>query len=95
MERQLLAQILGKAPGLKASKAHYEVSEDHRLSVFLGEPGQAMVLRDVASCELLDHCIALVSREDGAITYLTYDAVHGLSVRPPAALADQRRAGFA
>lgn len=93
MDKAILRSILGQAQGVTADGSAYEVAEKHRLTFYIGRPGQAMVVSDVASCRLEDHFVAIVSRESGATIYVEYETIHALSDRPPAPDLS-RRAGF-
>ena len=52
MTRDLLAKILSDAPGVSSKKSAYNVAEDHRMAVYVGQPGQAMIVADVGQCTL-------------------------------------------
>lgn len=93
MERMVLAEILGNAPGVEREGDAFKTASGHRLSFYVGQPGQAMVIGDVVTCQLQDSYLELVTRETGATIYLAYDAIHGLSRRPPDP-KEERRAGF-
>ena len=90
----MLARILELAPGVTASKNRFEVAEHHRLTLYIGEPGQAMVVPEVAACVFEDGFLRVETRDTGTHLFFEYAAVHGVSDRPPAASAGARRAGF-
>lgn len=93
MDRKTLTEILGRAPGVKHAKNRYEVSKDHRLTFYLGQPGRAMVVPDVASCALEETYLEIQSRDDGAVFFAMFDAVEAIAVRPSSAPAE-KRTGF-
>ena len=93
MDKAILRSILGAAEGVTLEDGSYQVSEKHRVTFYVGQPGQAMVISDVASCSLEDHFVTIVSRETGAAVYVEYESIHALSDRPPA-VETSRRAGF-
>ncbi|MEM7449709.1 MAG: hypothetical protein AAF355_15850 [Myxococcota bacterium] len=94
MDRATLLKMLEVTPGLTLSKEAIHVAEKHRLSFYLGQPGQAMVISDVLQATLYDSFLSLVRREDGAVLSVLYEAIHGLAVRPPKP-KEERRPGFA
>jgi hypothetical protein len=53
-----------------------------------------MVIGDVAGGKLADGFVELMTRETKTTTYLDYEAIHGVAVRPPKE-EEKRRAGFA
>lgn len=93
MDQTILRKILDSAQGVSLVAGAYEVSEKHRVTFYVGRPGQAMVIADVASCRLEEGYTSIVSRESGTTIYVEYEAIHALSDRPPTA-ETSRRAGF-
>ncbi len=94
MDRQTLIAVLEKADGLSTNGGSFEVEEEHALNLYLGQPGQAMVVRDVQKLEPMDAFLAVVTREPEATYYVEYAEVHALSTTPPEEKSE-RRAGFA
>ncbi|HJL06227.1 MAG TPA: hypothetical protein RMH85_20560 [Polyangiaceae bacterium LLY-WYZ-15_(1-7)] len=92
MEASTLAHILGAAPGITETKGTFEVEEGHRVTFYLGQPGQAMIVRGIVRVRLEDEYVHLGREGDGEL-FLTYGAVHGVGVQPPEEAA-KRRAGF-
>jgi len=90
----MLAKMLELAPGVTASKNRYEVAEAHRLTLYIGEPGQAMIVPEVAVCVLEDHFLHIETRDTGTHLFFEYESVHGVSDRPPAGSTPPRRTGF-
>jgi len=71
----------------------YSVAEDFSVSVYVGKPGQAMELSELARLRLDAAFCEITSREHGTVYYVEYSSLHGLCVRPPSG-AGGRRAGF-
>ena len=94
MKRDVIEKILARAPGVEASKDRYKVSEEHRLSLYLGEAGRAMVVGEIDRIVLDEDFLEVTTREDETVLYVSYDAVQAVSFRPPKE-SRGRRAGFA
>ncbi|MCA9578762.1 MAG: hypothetical protein R3B40_01705 [Polyangiales bacterium] len=97
MNRSTLENILDRASGVtRATKngSEFEVEEGHRVTFYLGRPGQAMEISDVQRCQLHDDFVELASGESETVTFVEYDAIHALAAKPPKGDA-KRRAGFA
>ncbi|MCG8557162.1 MAG: hypothetical protein MJD61_18025 [Proteobacteria bacterium] len=94
MTRDTLLQILNNCQGVApATEAHgFEVAQGHRLTLFLGEPGSAMALTDVAGLRLQPEFVEARTRESETL-YVGYDAVHALRHRTGRG-GDGGRAGF-
>jgi hypothetical protein len=93
MERPTFEAMLEAAAGVERDGDQYSVADGYGLSVFIGEPGQAMEVSEVEALRLSDGFIEARSREHHQIYYLEYSSLHGLRVRPPND-AGGRRAGF-
>ncbi len=93
MERPTLEAMLEAATGVDRDGDHYTVTEGYRLSVYVGEPGQAMEVSEVLSLRLKDAFCEATSGEHDAVYYLEYNSLHGLSVRPPSG-GGAHRPGF-
>lgn len=93
MERRTLEAMLDTATGVDRKGDQYTVSEGHRVSLYIGEPGQGMEVSEVASVKLLDTFCEVTSGEPRATYYVEYSSLQGLSVRAPTG-ASGRRAGF-
>ena len=85
--------MLEAAAGIDQEGHEYTVSEGFRVSVYVGEPGQAMEVSELVSLRLSAAFCEATSGEHRAVYYLEYSSLHGLSVRPPSGGAG-RRAGF-
>jgi hypothetical protein len=94
MKREVLSEILVAAKGVDTKSGSFEVGEGHHVTFYVGQPGQAMVIGDVAGGKLADGFVELMTRETKTTTYLDYEAIHGVAVRPPKE-EEKRRAGFA
>ncbi|MDH5492259.1 MAG: hypothetical protein OEY14_09920 [Myxococcales bacterium] len=93
MQRSILERILAEAPGVEGKDGTYQVEEKHRVSLYVGEPGQAMVFAEIDSIALEDEYVRIVARDTGANLFVLYEAIHGVGDRPPSK-EQGRRAGF-
>ena len=93
MERATLESMLENAPGVERSAETYLVADGFRLSVYIGEPGQAMEIPEVSRLELRPTFCEVGTREQGLVYYLEYSSLHGISIHPPSG-SGGRRAGF-
>ena len=93
MERPTFEAMLEAANGVQRDGNKYTVAEGYSLSVYVGEPGQAMEVSEVAQLRLDAAFCAATSREHNSVYYLEYSSLHGLCVRPPSG-GGGRRAGF-
>ncbi len=100
MTRDTLIQILKRVPGARAaeqsskSEPSYEFAESHKIAFYIGQPGRAMLVANVAKCRLDEQYVELETREEESIVFVLYDAIHAVAGRAPKKDAD-RRAGFA
>ena len=93
MERPTFEAMLEAAAGVERQGDDYSVAEGYSLSVYIGEPGQAMEVSEVEALRLQEIFLQATSREHQTVYYLEYSSLHGLRVRPPAG-GGGRRAGF-
>lgn len=93
MERSTFEAMLQAADGIEQSGDAYAVGEGYTVSVYIGEPGQAMEVSEVAKLRLDTAFIEATSREHHSVYYLEYSSLHGLCVRPPNG-GGGRRTGF-
>ena len=93
MERPTFEAMLDAATGIERDGDQYSVADGYGLSVFIGEPGQAMEVSEVEAIRLADSYVEAHSREHHQVYYLEYSSLHGLRVRPPND-GGSRRAGF-
>lgn len=93
MERPTLEAMLEAAIGVARKGDVYTVAEDHGMSVYIGEPGQAMEVSEVVELKLHDAFCEATSREHHAVYFVEYRSLHGLCLRPPSG-GGARRAGF-
>ncbi len=94
MTRDVLHEVLAAADGVEANAESFEVGEGHHVTFYVGQPGQAMVVGDIAGGKLKEGFVELMTRETKTTTFLDYDAIHGVATRPPKE-EEKRRAGFA
>lgn len=94
MKRDVIERILGKMPGIEAAKERYAVGEDHHLSLYLGDPGRAMIVGEIDRVVLEEEFAEVSTRDAGTIIFVTYDAIQAIAIRPPKENRG-RRAGFA
>ena len=93
MERPTFEAMLDAAEGIDRDGDVCSVAEGYGLSVYIGEPGQAMEVSEVEALRLADGFVEARSREHHQVYYLEYSSLHGLRVRPPSD-GGARRAGF-
>ncbi len=95
MERAVLSEVFEKLEGVKkAADAGYEVPEELRVSMYLGTPGEGMVINQVETCRLGDTLLEVSSRESGTLFFIAYEDLRAVSCRVPKSTAG-RRTGFA
>lgn len=85
--------MLEAATGVERDGDEYTVAEGYTLSVYIGDPGQAMEVSEVARLKLDPGFCEATSREHNSVYYVEYSSLHGLCVRPPSG-GGGRRAGF-
>ncbi len=93
MERATLEAMLETADGVARDGNQYSVEEGYGLSLYVGQPGQAMEVSEVEKVTLDDSFVQAVSREHQTVYFVEYSSLHGLCVRPPSG-GGGRRAGF-
>jgi hypothetical protein len=93
MERPTFEAMLEAAAGVEGNRSEYSVAEGYSLSVYIGRPGQAMEVSELASLKLEDAFCQATSREHNTVYLMEYSSLHGLCVRPPSG-GGGRRAGF-
>jgi len=94
MDRQTLLSILQDAPGVTVDGDAVSADAERGLNLYVGQPGQAMVIRDVADMKLADDYVSASTRDGKATFYVACDEIHALSTVPPKDKSE-RRAGFA
>ena len=85
--------MLESALGVERDGSEYTVAKGYSLSVYIGKPGQAMEVSEVAGLKLDAAFCEATSREHSTVYYVEYSSLHGLCVRPPTG-GGGRRAGF-
>jgi hypothetical protein len=93
MERPTFEAMLEAAPGVERDADTYTVADDYNVSVYFGDPGQAMEVSEVTALRLEAAFCEVTSREHHSAYFVEYSSLHGLCVRPPSG-AGGRRAGF-
>jgi hypothetical protein len=93
MERPTFEAMLEAASGVERDGDAYTVAEGYSLSVYIGDPGQAMEVSEVAGLRLQAAFCETTSREHNTVYFVEYSSLHGLCVRPPSG-GGGRRAGF-
>jgi hypothetical protein len=93
MERPTFEAMLAAAPGVTLDGETYTIADDYSVSVYIGEPGQAMEVSEVTALRFQLAFCEVTSREHHAVYFVEYSSLHGLCVRPPSVAGD-RRAGF-
>jgi hypothetical protein len=93
MERPTLEAMLDAASGVERSGDEYTVTEGYSLSVYIGDPGQAMEVSEVVGLLLHAAFCEATSREHHTVYFVEYSSLHGLCVRPPSGDGG-RRPGF-
>jgi hypothetical protein len=103
MERPTFEAMLEAATGVEREGNEYRVTEGYSLSVYIGDPGQAMEVSEVGQAMEVSEVVGLrldaafcaaTSREHNSVYYVEYSSLHGLCVRPPSGVGGGRRAGF-
>jgi len=94
MNRETLLSILQDAPGVTINGDDVTADPERGLNLYVGQPGQAMVIRDVSEMRLTENYISASTRDGKATFYVSCDEVHALSTVPPKDKSE-RRAGFA
>jgi hypothetical protein len=84
MLRETLIAILQRAPGIEAKDASYLVLEGHEVTLYLGSPGRALPIQNVASVTLHDRFLEIEGKERGTL-YTAYEDVHAVLDAPPKA----------
>ena len=93
MERPTFEAMLAAASGVERDGDGYRVADGVMLSLYIGDPGQAMEVSEVAEIQLHPAFCEATSREHNSVYYVEYSSLHGLCVRPPSG-GGGRRAGF-
>jgi hypothetical protein len=91
MKREILIEILKRAPGVEGSKNTYKVAEQHRLTFYLGHETGSIVVSEVHQVTLENDFVELVSK-DGTY-FAVYEGVRFISDRAPKK-ETERRPGF-
>lgn len=93
MERSTFEAMLEAAAGVERDGDDFTVEDGYSLSVYIGQPGQAMEVSEVVKVRVDGVFCEATSREHQSVYYLEYSSLHGICVRPPSG-GGGRRAGF-
>jgi hypothetical protein len=77
MQRETLVAMLQRAEGVRLDGDRFRVTEDHEVTVYLGQPGRAVAIDHVLSIVLTDSHVEVEARDRG-IFYVAYDVLHAL-----------------
>lgn len=77
MQRETLVAMLKRAEGVRLDGDRFRVTEDHEVTVYLGQPGRAVAIDHVLSIVLTDSHAEIEARDRG-IFYVAYDVLHAL-----------------
>ena len=89
----MLESMLEEATGVQRSEDSYLVGDGFRLSLYVGQPGQAMEVAEVSALRMRDSYCEVSSNETNTVFYLEYSSLHGIAIRSPNSVGG-RRAGF-
>jgi hypothetical protein len=92
MTRDLLVEVLGRIPGVEIHDKEFTIADGHHVHFYLGQPGQAMVVRDIENGTLDGAFLTFTTRDKSASFYTEYGAVHAIATVPA---KKEGRAGFA
>jgi len=93
MTRDVLSKLLSSAPGVQQTGDTFEVADGHHLTLYVGRPGQAMVVGEVTHGAFEDGILRVTTRPEGTLYWIELDALHGVALEPPAP-ERERRTGF-
>lgn len=77
MQRDILRKILERVSGLTRDADSYRSQDGHELTLYLGEPGRAMVVSHVQSITVLDTHLEIQARDRGTL-YAQTDSIHAI-----------------
>jgi hypothetical protein len=78
MEREIVQTILESAKGCQKDSSGFKTKQGHQVDVYLGKPGNAMVVGDVQSIVLKNGFLEIGAKNQ-TVVYASYDAVHAIS----------------
>ena len=85
--------MLDAASGVERDGDACSVDDGVSLSLYIGDPGQAMEVSEVAAIQLKPAFCEATSREHDTVYFVEFSSLHGICVRPPSG-GGGRRAGF-
>ena len=80
--------MLEAADGVERGGDQYSVAQGYRLSVYIGEPGQAMEVSEIEKLKLGAAFFEATSREHNSTYFVEYSTYTGSACGPRAAAAD-------
>lgn len=78
MEREIVQTILERIKGCQKDSSGFRTKQGHRVAVYLGKPGNAMVVDEVQSI-VLENGFLEIGSKNQTVVYVSYDAVHAIS----------------
>ena len=89
MKKETLLKILERAAGLTKDGGCFRSQNGHNIAFYLGEPGNAMVINGVQTVIVEAEHLEIVAKSSTTL-YVTYEAVHALSVKQEEDSKDSR-----
>lgn len=77
MQRETLLAILERAQGVRLDGDRHRTSDDHQLTVYVGQPGRAVAIDHVLSLFVAPSHLEIEARDRGTF-YVSYEAIHAL-----------------
>ncbi len=94
MQRETLVNLLSSVAGVKRDGDRFRSDDEHELTVYLGEPGRAMVVSHVQSIALQPSHAEVEARDRGVL-YVPVDSICALqSVAAPNKAGKRGGVGF-
>jgi len=94
MRKDTLLAIAKKAAVFTQDGECYRIQSGHNVALYLGEPGNAMVISGIQAMTFSDEYLEINAKSNTAI-YAEYGAVHALSIKQEESTsADRANVGF-
>jgi hypothetical protein len=84
MERETILTILEGARSCEKEDNAFNVKQGFQVAVFLGKPGNAMVLSGIHRFVAQKSFLEITAKNESTI-YVSFDAVHAISEKPESA----------
>jgi hypothetical protein len=84
MERETILTILEGARSCQKEENAFKVKQGYQVAVFLGKPGNAMVIGGVQRLVAQRGYLEITAKNDATI-YADFDVVHAISEKPDTA----------